>query len=226
MDDIAGWVSSLPERWTKGCAPEVFTAARDAYASAGRFYHTWEHVLDCVEKLRGFPGGSGREVLLALLFHDAVYVPGRNDNEARSASLASEVLHRHASLAPGELQAVERMILATRDHRLAADARDHDVAVALDIDMSILGAPWERYRRYADDVRREYCPAVTSARRFAAGRIAFLSGLLGPTPIFHTPEGVARWEHAARDNIARELDELRAGAGVVARLLAGFLRRR
>jgi predicted metal-dependent HD superfamily phosphohydrolase len=225
VDDIAGWVSSLPERWTGGCAPEVFAAAREAYASAGRFYHTWEHVLDCLEKLHSFPD-SGRAVFLALLFHDAVYVPGRQDNEARSAALASDVLRRHASLEPSELQAVERMILATRDHRLAADARDRDVAVALDIDMSILGAPWERYRRYADDVRSEYCPAVTSARGFAAGRMAFLSGLLRPAPIFHTTEGVARWERPARENIARELGELRAGAGVATRLLARFLGRR
>jgi predicted metal-dependent HD superfamily phosphohydrolase len=101
VDDIAGWVSSLPGRWTEGCAPEVFAGAREAYASAGRFHHTWGHVLDCVEKLSSFPD-SGRAVFLALLFHDAVYVPGRKDNEARSAALASDVLRRYASLEPGD----------------------------------------------------------------------------------------------------------------------------
>jgi len=223
VEDIADWVSSLPAQWTSGCAREVFATARACHASAGRFYHTWDHVLDCVDKLRGFPCDSGRTVFLALLFHDAVYVPGRRDNEAKSAALASSALRQHARLEASELRAVERTILATRDHRLAPDKQDSDIAAALDIDMSILGAPWDRYRWYADAVRKEYCPAAASPRRFAAGRMVFLSQLLGAAPIFHTPEGIARWERPARENVERELGALRAGAGVVSRLLARVL---
>ena len=208
MEDIAEWVESLPPLWTAGCGPEVFAAARTSYASAGRFYHTWHHVLDCVGKLHGFACEAPRAAFLALLFHDAVYVAGRKDNEAKSAALASALLRRHAQLESAELGAVERMILATRDHRLGPDARDRDAAVVLDIDMSILGEPWERYRQYADGVRAEYVPVAASALRFAAGRKMFLARLLMGGPIFHTPQGTARWERPARENIARELTSL------------------
>jgi predicted metal-dependent HD superfamily phosphohydrolase len=165
-------------------------------------------VLDCVGKLHGFACEAPRAAFLALLFHDAVYVAGRKDNEAKSAALASALLRRHAQLESAELGAVERMILATRDHRLGPDARDRDAAVVLDIDMSILGEPWERYRQYADGVRAEYVPVAASALRFAAGRKMFLARLLMGGPIFHTPQGTARWERPARENIARELTSL------------------
>jgi predicted metal-dependent HD superfamily phosphohydrolase len=215
-------VASLPPSWTESCAPELFAAARAAYDSAGRFYHTWDHVLDCTGKLHDFACESPRAAFLALLFHDAVYVAGRKDNEAKSAALAAQLLRAHARLEAHEIGAVERMILATRDHRLGAAQRQSDTAVVLDIDMSILGERWERYRRYADEVRKEYVPVAASARRFALGRMRFLSSLLAGGPIFHTPQGAARWERPARENVVRELDELRHGAGLLSRIL-GFL---
>lgn len=202
----------------------MVAAAREAYGSPGRFYHTWDHVLDCVEKLRGFPE-AGRVPFLALLFHDAVYVAGRKDNEERSAALAVEVLRRDARLEAGELRAIEHMILATRDHRLAPVNTDA-AALVLDIDMSILGAAPAIYGRYAEGVRAEYVPAAASAAQFAVGRMAFLSRLLGPQPIFHTAQAFERWERAARENIAGELTELRKASGFLARLTARLLGRR
>jgi predicted metal-dependent HD superfamily phosphohydrolase len=223
--ELSSWVESLPASWTAGSAAEVFAAARESYASAGRVYHTWDHILDCTQKLRDFDCKSPRAAFLALLFHDAVYVPGKPDNEARSAAFASGLLSKHARLAPGEVDAIERMILATRDHRLSADQQGTDTAVVLDIDMSILGAPWERYRQYADGVRAEYVPAAASASRFTAGRLAFLSGLLA-VPIFHTTQGRERWEETARENIAREIENLRCAGGVWPRLLSALAKLR
>ena len=179
----------------------MLAAARAAYDSPGRFYHTWDHVLDCLEKLRGFADADGA-AFLALLFHDAVYVAGRDDNEAKSAALARRTLEPH--LPPRELADVERMILATQHHALESDD-DPRVAVVLDVDLSILGAPWPQYRAYADGVRREY---AMPPERFDAARAAFLSKLLQAPAIFHTAEGRARWEAAARENVARELRQL------------------
>jgi predicted metal-dependent HD superfamily phosphohydrolase len=164
-------------------------------------------VLDCLEKLRAF-AAADRAAFLALLFHDAVYVAGRGDNEAKSAALAREVLARHAKLDPRELADIERMILATQHHELESDD-DPRVAVVLDVDMSILGAPWPEYRAYADGVRREH---ALPPERFDVGRAAFLAKLLQAPAIFHTAEGSTRWEAAARENIAREIRSLRTSA--------------
>jgi predicted metal-dependent HD superfamily phosphohydrolase len=225
--ELAGWVESLPAAWTAGCGAEVFSRARASYSSPGRAYHTWDHILDCTQKLRDFECASPRAAFLALLFHDAIYVPGRSDNESRSGMFAADVLNSSsARLEMGEIGAIGRMILATRDHRLPADRRDPDVAVVLDIDMSILGAPWERYRQYADGVRAEYVPAAAGAARFTAGRTAFLSRLLAGGPIFHTAQGLERWERPARENIAREIEALRNAGGLLSRLLSALAKLR
>ena len=88
MKGEARWISTLPPNWVAGCGEALFTAARESYAGPGRHYHTWTHVLDCVAKLRDFTCDSPRAVFLALVFHDAVYVAGRQDNEERSTELA------------------------------------------------------------------------------------------------------------------------------------------
>ena len=209
MNPVTRWVSSLPSDWKEGCSQALFAAAYDCHQSPGRFYHQWNHVVDCVEKLRTFPSYSGRSVFLALLFHDAVYVPGNSDNEERSAELASHLLRQHSSIHETEIAQITRFIRATKHHKVASGDGSRDLQATLDIDMSILGAPPEAYRAYAEGVRQEYCPAVTSEAKFAAGRTAFLSNVLAQRTIFHTGEGIARWESKARENIAKELDALR-----------------
>lgn len=224
MNDVARWVSSLPSEWTEGCKGPLFAAARECYQSPGRVYHAWSHVVDCVDKLRTFPCESGRSVFLALLFHDAVYAPGKSDNEEQSAEDATRLLKQHSSLPEGEMAEVSRFIRATKHHRAAPGEKSRDLQATLDIDMSILGAPAEAYRAYAEGVRREYCPVVTSEALFAAARVAFLSNVLAQPKIFHTADGIARWESTARENIAGELDSLRASQGLLSRVASSVLR--
>ena len=218
LRSLSSWIASLPEQWIEGCSPAVWEKAFASYRSPGRVYHAWDHVVACVETLRTFPCDRPRNVFLALLFHDAIYVPGARDNEKLSAELATRMLGEHSTVGAQDRASVAQMIEATRHHRIDGEGAA-DLGVALDIDMSILGAPWESYREYAEGVRREYCPAVTTAKRFTIGRVAFLRDVLAGQSIFHTAEGVRRWEAAARDNITREIAELRATQGVLGRLL-------
>lgn len=224
MEDFGRWLSSLPSAWKQDCAEPLFAAAYQCYQSPGRVYHAWSHVVDCVEKLRSFPCESGRRVFLSLLFHDAVYVPGNSRNEDESAELAARMIRQHSSIGEIERGEISRFILATKHHRLPPGERDLDLQVTIDIDMSILGASPEAYRAYAEGVRREYCPAVTSKALFIAGRADFLSKVLAQPQIFHTPEAVARWEDAARRNIADELHALGAEQGMLSRLAGWTLR--
>ena len=223
MDDVRGWLASLPFEWTEACPEAIFFESREAYRSPGRHYHTWDHVLDCVEKLRSMPCEAPRAAFLALVFHDAVYVAGRKDNEEQSAILAADVIAEHANLPEAELAAIQELILATRDHH-APKGSSPDLRTVLDIDMSILGAPPEAYEAYAEAVKREWCPAVVTPAQFAAGRMAFLKTLLAGDSIYATAEGRARWQRPALENIARELARLRASRGPWARL-GGWLRR-
>jgi predicted metal-dependent HD superfamily phosphohydrolase len=207
VEDITGWVRSLPFEWVQGCPEQVFYEAREAYRSPGRHYHTWAHVEDCIDKLRVMPVEAPRTVFLALVFHDAVYVPGRKDNEALSADLADDVLREHTAIPEAERNAIRKIVLATRNH-VPEPGAGRDLGTALDVDMSILGADRESYDAYVAGVRREYVPAAATEAEFKAGRAAFLTKLLTTRAMFTTDEGKMRWQAAARANVALELAEL------------------
>lgn len=205
-------MASLPSEWTDGCDTRAFDIARAAYESPGRHYHNWDHVVACVDKLKGIPCENPRLLFLALVFHDAIYVPGRTDNEVESAVLARETLSALCSITALELDAIERMILATRDHHALAGTLSADEAVLLDIDLSILGASREEYAHYARAIRDEYVPAAATDTQFRIGRLDFLRRLISMPHVFLTEEGQRRWGDAARANLAWEAEEL-AGEG-------------
>ena len=86
---------------------------------------------------------------------------------------------------------------------------DVDGAVLCDADLAVLARDEDGYRRYVDDVRREY--AHVPDELFRAGRATVLSALLAAPTLFRTDEGRRRWERAARANVEAELARLRVG---------------
>ena len=77
-----------------------------------------------------------------------------------------------------------------------------------DADLGILAADPARYASYAAGVRREH--AHVPDADFAAGRAAILRDLLAKPTLFHTPTARSRWEHRARANVTREIEQLTA----------------
>lgn len=171
------------------------------YLEPGRHYHDLAHVAACLAELEPLRALANRlpEVTTALLFHDVIYVAMRPDNEAKSAELAAQVLGR-AGADPAAVQRIRVAIEATRTHD-APD--DDDVALVLDVDMSILAAPAETFDAYEDGVRAEH--AVIDDATFAGGRSAFVRGLLARPRVFHVPELHTRWDARARANLERSL---------------------
>jgi predicted metal-dependent HD superfamily phosphohydrolase len=205
---LAQWLSTLPDDWTRGIDRAVVERAHAAYQSPGRHYHTWDHVVSCVEQLRTFPCERPRVVFLALLFHDAVYVAGRSDNEAQSAGLAREALGGNPTVTSADLTEIESMILATQDHHQRMGVAGADEAVLLDIDLSILAAPRDEYMRYARQIHDEWVPSAASDSAFRIGRIAFLRRMLAAAHVYLTADGQRRWDAAARANMTRESETL------------------
>jgi predicted metal-dependent HD superfamily phosphohydrolase len=142
-----------------------------------------------------------------LLFHDALYVAGRRDNEALSATLAEETMVKHCDANADERDAVTELILLTAHHH-AHDGLSRDAATFLDIDLAVLGADEATYRAYAEGVRKEFVPSAASPEAFAEGRRRFLRGLLDQPSIYLTDWMRSRREASARINIARELQLL------------------
>lgn len=175
-----------------------------AWSEPQRHYHTLQHLRECLahfeatQELAPHPG----EVGLALWFHDAVYDPGRHDNEQRSADWARECV-----LQAGGVRAaadrVHALVMATRHDAAPQDA---DARLLVDIDLAILGAPRERFDEYERQVGLEYAHVPPAQRR--AGRSRILRALLERPAIYSTPFFHARLEAQARANLAYSLGKL------------------
>jgi predicted metal-dependent HD superfamily phosphohydrolase len=62
------------------------------YSEPHRHYHTWSHVLSCLDARERIAPLAPLEVDVALWFHDAIYDPRAHDNEDKSAALMLEEL--------------------------------------------------------------------------------------------------------------------------------------
>jgi predicted metal-dependent HD superfamily phosphohydrolase len=194
----------------------VWTQLGLHYASAGRAYHTLEHVLEVARhahalQLRGVQWQHPREVFCAALYHDAVYDVGRRDNEARSAALALRELEAALRALEAsdqgtiDLALVERLILLTARHgQLDPQTLDAETALFLDCDMAILGSDPDAFERYEAQIAAEYVPGV-GAEAYRAGRRFFLQGLLDRARIFLSDHFHARLDAQARSNLRRAL---------------------
>lgn len=186
-------------------------ALRAAYARPPRAYHSAEHVAEVVAEFERVADTTGwdhpNEVYWAILCHDAVYEPGRPDNEARSAALARELATTWLPDVALDLDRVEALILLTARHgALDTGALGRDAARFVDCDMAILGAPPERFDAYDAAIAAEF--AAVPAAAYRAGRRRFLAGVLAAPRIFHSAELHDRLDAAARSNLRRALARL------------------
>ena len=172
-----------------------------------RAYHDARHVASCVVLAEEHRAHARRpaEVLLALLFHDAIYVPLARDNEARSAALATTAL-RGLGASDEVTERVAALVLTTRDH---ASRGDPDAELVLDCDLAILGADDDAYAAFEDGVRAEH--AMVDEARYRAGRARVLEGFLGRTQLYAVPAIARACEARARSRLAAQIARLRGG---------------
>jgi predicted metal-dependent HD superfamily phosphohydrolase len=185
---------------------------RGLHAGPDRGYHGWSHPLallalhaEVETRLH-----DAEAVRCAILLHDAIYEPRRKDNESRSAALAAEML---TGVVPEPtLGLTLRLIEATAHHRIPADLPADevaDMAMFLDMDLSILGAAPEVFDAYEAGVRHEYREVPEEA--FRAGRAAILEGFLTREALYLSGWGCERFEVTARENLTRSITTLRGG---------------
>ena len=175
-----------------------------AWGEPHRRYHDLAHlaaVLGILDRLAD-DATDPDAVRLAAWYHDVVYDPRRDDNEAVSAGRARAGLR---GLVPDErIAEVERLVLLTAGHDV--DPGDANGAVLCDADLAVLVSPPPAYAAYASAVRAEY--GHLSDEEFTAGRIAVLEHLLGLATLYRT-ERARAWTATARANLTAELTLLR-----------------
>ncbi len=187
----------------------LLAAIHLAYRNPPRAYHAWSHVEDVEQWYQEVVKGPGwkkpREVFIAILFHDAICVPGHKDNEEKSAQLALNLLDQHLPRQQLDTARIAELILLTARHgSLTPSEVDPEAALFLDCDMAILGAAPEVFDRYHSAIREEY--AHVESNLYALGRRGFLSRLLASPTIFLSDFFRTRLEAAARANVSRALE--------------------
>lgn len=202
-----------PERWsqlwrtaTNSVPPaEYYTRLVAMYSEPHRHYHNLLHIADCLDEFDRAKqlATDTTAVELAIWIHDAVDDPRAADNEERSAELAGDWL-RNCGAAAALVGSVEQLILATKSH----DARSHaDAPLLVDVDLSILGQPPERFWEYERQIREEY--AWVTAEVFATKRAEILQKFLARPRIYNTEMFFQKLEVQARINLGASIRQLR-----------------
>jgi predicted metal-dependent HD superfamily phosphohydrolase len=194
--------------WTEvGASPlpiEAHAVVLRRYGEPHRAYHTLQHLEECLTLRAALttPCTAPAEIDIALWFHDAIYEPARNDNEAHSAAWLDDVA-AHAGVTGQVRNRLRDLVMVTRH---SAAPRTMDEALLVDIDLSILGAPAERFVEYETQVRQEYrwVPEWLYRRK----RRAILIGFLDRPELYLTAECRQRFEDQARRNLARSIAAL------------------
>ncbi|RKZ37292.1 MAG: hypothetical protein DRQ37_02205 [Gammaproteobacteria bacterium] len=203
------WQRTLVSNATDRSA-EIFATVAARYAESHRRYHTQAHIAHCLschddaaELMH-----DADAVETTLWFHDVIYELGSRTNEADSVDF---FLSHAADAFPDEFnQRVADMIMVT-EHKQVPEPGDAQYVV--DIDLSSFGLPWETFSRDCVHLREE-APAAMSDEDYRIARVAFLEGLVARPALFLTPPFKTRYEEIAQDNMARHLDQLRAGIGL------------
>lgn len=205
MPTLARWRSAWNGLGVARPDDRLYDEIVTRYSEPHRAYHTIQHLDECFARLDEARSGAERihEVELALWFHDAVYQVRTHNNEEESAALARSAVAAHG-LPDAIGGSVHDLVMATKHEAAPVTC---DAALIADIDLSILGAPADRFDEYERQVREEYSwvPGFIFRRK----RREILESFLARPHVFQTEHFQTSLEAAARSNLARSIERLR-----------------
>jgi len=180
-------------------------SAINLYTSNGCQYHTLTHIIETLLSLEKHKhlAHDLDALSIALLFHDAIYIPKNNDNEMNSALLASKELSS-INVNKELIDCVCSLILATTHKKQPVDK---DEALIIDIDLLIFASSQERFLKYENQIRAEY--SFFPKKDYLEKRIEILNQFLSKKYIYNTQEIRVNNEKTARENIKKLIVKLK-----------------
>ncbi len=178
---------------------ECWQNLKNRYNAKSRYYHNLDHLenlLTDFKEVIGFPDDKKDAVHFAIFYHDYIYIPGRSDNEEKSAEEFMKVI-QFTDFDQDLL--VHSMILSSQNHLLTGN---FIMDTFLDLDMAILGYPTAAYKEYAENIRKEFSHLPNFLFRIA--RKKFLKELLNRSQIFSTSHFIHKYEIQAQINVMKE----------------------
>lgn len=182
------------------------------YDEPQRHYHRREHLREMLDLSEELALSLSAVQALALLYHDAVYVPGaaRGSNEVLSAQLLRA---QSVGLEAGLIELACSIIVDTAEHLASSEP----ARLVVDLDLIRLGGSAEQFDFFSRQVFAEqrglFVEADESAawQSFQRRRRPFFRRLLDRDRIFVTAPIRARFEDAARFNLRQALGTAEAG---------------
>jgi predicted metal-dependent HD superfamily phosphohydrolase len=184
------------------------------YDEPHRCYHDRRHLREIFDEVLRHELPLAPEQALALLFHDAIYVPGaaRGSNELMSAQLL-RVYGEHID--SRRLEAAAAIIVDTTEHC----ARTPLSELVLDLDLLRLAASPAHFDAYTLEVWTEQRPLIAIDDEmvawyyFQSRRRHFIEKLARRPHVFHLEAFRGRYELRARANLERALAGEECGFG-------------
>ncbi len=175
-----------------------------SYTTKDRYYHNLNHLEEMVVELNPLKHKiqNRDSLLLSIFYHDIIYNPTSTDNEEKSADKAREQLEK-IHIPANRIRVIYKQIVATKTHERSDDT---DTNFLLDVDLCILGKPWEKYLLYSNQIRKEY--AFYPDTIYNQGRKKVLAHLLNLKEVFKTDFFQNKYEHQARENMLKEMARL------------------
>jgi len=182
------------------------------YDEPHRRYHNRLHLREMLDTAVRMECALLPAQALAVIFHDAVYVPGaaRGVNEAMSA----QMLRVYGADVPNaSLELAYRIVIDTADHMPRSD----ESRLVLDLDLIRLAVSAADFERYSREVFVEQRPLVPIADEdeawmfFQRRRSGFFERLLERPEIFCLPIFRQRYEAITRANLRHAIRSVNGG---------------
>lgn len=172
------------------------------YSEKGRHYHNFDHLENMFRELNAITAKiqDYTAIAFSVFYHDVIYNASSKSNEEKSALFAEKHLQQMGS-DPEFAEKISRQIIATKSHQKSGD---DDTDYLVDADLSILGQEPDKYKDYAQKVRKEY--SIYPDFLYKPGRKKVLQHFLESESIFKTEYFKEKYEQQARRNILSEID--------------------
>jgi predicted metal-dependent HD superfamily phosphohydrolase len=176
-----------------------------AYSDPDRHYHNWDHIRDCLRELSDVRHLVSDMFALytAILFHDCVYKTDETSKSNERASAQAAITWLNQSPVS---RIVHALIMVTR-HSAEFPPLNDDEKIMCDIDLASLGASPEIFAKHSANIRLEY--AAYGDNVYAPARIKILQSFLDRRNIYYTPYFRDKYEEQARQNLTKEIENLR-----------------
>ena len=175
------------------------------YNSKSRHYHNLSHIYNMLFQIEALKSSIINYDLcrFTIWYHDIIYKSTKKNNELKSAEFAKNRL-KFLDLGEKSIEIVQKQIKSTQKHELVLKEND-DNAYVLDLDLSILGTNWDTYKKYTNDIRKEY--AIYPDFMYRPGRKKVLAHFINRDTLFFTDYFRNKYENQARENLKREIAE-------------------